>query len=313
MSDIRESALELVGKTPLMKISRYTKNAGVEGANILAKMEYLNPAGSVKDRVALRMIEDAEERGILKPGATIIEPTSGNTGIGLASVAAIKGYRAILTLPDTMSVERRTLLSAYGAELVLTEGAKGMSGAIAKAEELKKEIPGAVILGQFDNPANAEAHRLTTGPEIWEQTDGKVDIFVAGIGTGGTITGVGEYLKAKNPAIQIVGVEPATSPVLTKGEAGAHGIQGIGAGFIPGVLNTEVYDEVIVIENEDAFAEGKAFALSEGVIVGISSGAALKAAVILASRPENKDKNIVVLLPDSGDRYLSTPMFAVTE
>ncbi|MBQ4536843.1 MAG: cysteine synthase A [Lachnospiraceae bacterium] len=313
MSDIRESALEMVGKTPLMKISRYTKNAGVEGANILAKMEYLNPAGSVKDRVALRMIEDAEERGILKPGATIIEPTSGNTGIGLASVAAIKGYRAILTLPDTMSVERRTLLSAYGAELVLTEGAKGMSGAIAKAEELKKEIPGAVILGQFDNPANAEAHRLSTGPEIWEQTDGKVDIFVAGIGTGGTITGVGEYLKAKNPAIQIVGVEPATSPVLTKGEAGAHGIQGIGAGFIPGVLNTEVYDEVIAIENEDAFAEGKAFALSEGVIVGISSGAALKAAVILASRPENKDKNIVVLLPDSGDRYLSTPMFAVTE
>ncbi len=311
MSDIRESALELVGKTPLMKISRYTKNAGVEGANILAKMEYLNPAGSVKDRVALRMIEDAEERGILKPGATIIEPTSGNTGIGLASVAAIKGYRAILTLPDTMSVERRTLLSAYGAELVLTEGAKGMSGAIAKAEELKKEIPGAVILGQFDNPANAEAHRLSTGPEIWEQTDGKVDIFVAGIGTGGTITGVGEYLKAKNPAIRIVGVEPATSPVLTKGEAGAHGIQGIGAGFIPGVLNTEVYDEVIAIENEDAFAEGKAFALSEGVIVGISSGAALKAAVILASRPENKDKNIVVLLPDSGDRYLSTPMFAV--
>lgn len=311
MSDIRESALELVGKTPLMKISRYTKNAGVEGANILAKMEYLNPAGSVKDRVALRMIEDAEERGILKPGATIIEPTSGNTGIGLASVAAIKGYRAILTLPDTMSVERRTLLSAYGAELVLTEGAKGMSGAIAKAEELKKEIPGAVILGQFDNPANAEAHRLSTGPEIWEQTDGKVDIFVAGIGTGGTITGVGEYLKAMNPAIRIVGVEPATSPVLTKGEAGAHGIQGIGAGFIPGVLNTEVYDEVIAIENEDAFAEGKAFALSEGVIVGISSGAALKAAVILASRPENKDKNIVVLLPDSGDRYLSTPMFAV--
>lgn len=311
MSDIRESALELVGKTPLMKISRYTKNAGVEGANILAKMEYLNPAGSVKDRVALRMIEDAEERGILKPGATIIEPTSGNTGIGLASVAAIKGYRAILTLPDTMSVERRTLLSAYGAELVLTEGAKGMSGAIAKAEELKKEIPGAVILGQFDNPANAEAHRLSTGPEIWEQTDGKVDIFVAGIGTGGTITGVGEYLKVKNPAIRIVGVEPATSPVLTKGEAGAHGIQGIGAGFIPGVLNTEVYDEVIAIENEDAFAEGKAFALSEGVIVGISSGAALKAAVILASRPENKDKNIVVLLPDSGDRYLSTPMFAV--
>lgn len=309
MSDIKESALELMGNTPLMRISRYAKAAGVEGANILAKLEYLNPAGSVKDRVALRMIEDAEEKGILKPGATIIEPTSGNTGIGLASVAAIKGYRAILTLPDTMSVERRTLLSAYGAELVLTEGAKGMSGAIAKAEELQKEIPGAVILGQFDNPANAAAHRASTGPEIWEQTDGTVDIFVAGIGTGGTITGVGEYLKEKNPKIQIVGVEPASSPVLTKGESGSHKIQGIGAGFIPKVLNTEIYDEVITIENEDAFKEGKAFAVSEGVIVGISSGAALKAAVLLASRPENKGKNIVVLLPDSGDRYLSTPMF----
>ncbi len=310
MSDIRESVLELIGSTPILKINRYAKKAGAEEATILAKLEYLNPAGSVKDRVALSMIEDAEEKGILKPGATIIEPTSGNTGIGLALVAAAKGYRAILTLPDTMSVERRTLLSAYGAELVLTEGAKGMKGAIAKAEELKNSIPGAVILGQFVNPANPAVHRRTTGPEIWEQTDGKVDIFVAGVGTGGTITGAGEYLKSKNPDVKVVAVEPASSPVLSKGTAGAHKIQGIGAGFVPETLNTKVYDEVIIIENEDAFAEGKAFALSEGVLVGISSGAALKAATLLAKRPENKGKNIVVLLPDSGDRYLSTPLFS---
>ena len=310
MSDIRESVLELIGSTPILKINRYAKKAGAEEATLLAKLEYLNPAGSVKDRVALSMIEDAEEKGILKPGATIIEPTSGNTGIGLALVAAAKGYRAILTLPDTMSVERRTLLSAYGAELVLTEGAKGMKGAIAKAEELKDSIPGAVILGQFVNPANPAVHRRTTGPEIWEQTDGKVDIFVAGVGTGGTITGAGEYLKSKNPDVKVVAVEPASSPVLSKGTAGAHKIQGIGAGFVPETLNTKVYDEVIIIDNEDAFAEGKAFALSEGVLVGISSGAALKAATLLAKRPENKGKNIVVLLPDSGDRYLSTPLFS---
>lgn len=313
MSDIKESALELVGKTPLMKLSRYVKNAGIEDAVILGKMEYLNPAGSVKDRVALEMIEDAEKKGLLKPGATIIEPTSGNTGIGLAAVAVVKGYHAILTLPDTMSMERRNLLSAYGAELVLTEGAKGMSGAVEKANELNNTIPGSIILGQFDNPANAQAHRKTTGPEIWEQTDGKVDIFVAGIGTGGTITGVGEYLKSKNPDIQVVAVEPATSPVLSKGYAGAHEIQGIGANFVPTVLNTEVYDEILPIENEDAYIEGKAFAVSEGVLVGISSGAALKAAGILAARPENKGKVIVALLPDSGDRYLSTPLFSSVE
>lgn len=310
MSKVKESALELIGNTPLVKISRYAKKAGVENATILAKLEYFNPAGSVKDRVALSMVEEAEKAGILKPGATIIEPTSGNTGIGLASVAASKGYRAILTLPDTMSVERRNLLAAYGAELVLTEGAKGMKGAIAKAEELKDSIPGAVILGQFDNPANPKVHKETTGPEIWDQTDGKVDIFVAGVGTGGTITGVGEYLKSKNPNVKVVAVEPATSPVLSKGTAGAHKIQGIGAGFVPSVLNTKIYDEILPIENEDAFTEGKAFAVSEGVLVGISSGAALKAASILAKRPENARKTIVVLLPDSGDRYLSTPLFA---
>lgn len=310
MSKVKESALELIGNTPLVKISRYAKKAGVENATILAKLEYFNPAGSVKDRVALSMVEEAEKAGILKPGATIIEPTSGNTGIGLASVAASKGYRAILTLPDTMSVERRNLLAAYGAELVLTEGAKGMKGAIAKAEELKDSIPGAVILGQFDNPANPKVHKETTGPEIWDQTDGKVDIFVAGVGTGGTITGVGEYLKSKNPNVKVVAVEPATSPVLSKGKAGAHKIQGIGAGFVPSVLNTKIYDEILPIENEDAFTEGKAFAVSEGVLVGISSGAALKAASILAKRPENAGKTIVVLLPDSGDRYLSTPLFA---
>ena len=309
MSEIKQSALELIGGTPILNASRYAKKAGAENATILAKLEYLNPAGSVKDRIALSMIEDAEKSGVLKPGATIIEPTSGNTGIGLAAVAAAKGYRAILTLPDTMSVERRNLLKAYGAELVLTEGAKGMKGAIAKAEELKNEIDGAVILGQFVNPANPAAHKATTGPEIWEQTDGNVDIFVAGVGTGGTITGVGEYLKEKNPNVKIVAVEPSGSPVLSKGTPGAHKIQGIGAGFVPDVLNTTVYDEILAIENEDAFTEGKAFAVSEGILVGISSGAALKAATILAQRPENAGKTIVALLPDSGDRYLSTPLF----
>lgn len=310
MSKIKESALELIGGTPVLKLNGYAKKTGVKNAVILAKLEYLNPAGSVKDRIALAMIEDAEQKGILKEGATIIEPTSGNTGIGLAAVAAAKGYRAILTLPDTMSVERRNLLKAYGAKLVLTEGAKGMKGAIAKAEELTKEIEGAVILGQFVNPANPAVHKATTGPEIWEQTDGKVDIFVAGVGTGGTITGVGEYLKEKNPDVKIVAVEPATSPVLSEGTAGPHKIQGIGAGFVPEVLNTNVYDEVIAVENEDAFAEGRNFAVSEGILVGISSGAALKAASVLAQRPENAGKNIVVLLPDSGDRYLSTPLFS---
>lgn len=309
MSQIKESALELIGGTPLLKLNRYSKTIGVEDAVILAKLEYFNPAGSVKDRIALAMIEDAEEKGILKEGATIIEPTSGNTGIGLAAVAAAKGYHAILTLPDTMSVERRNLLKAYGAELVLTEGAKGMKGAIAKAEELKKEIAGAVILGQFVNPANPAVHKEKTGPEIWAQTDGKVDIFVAGVGTGGTITGVGEYLKEQNPDVKVVAVEPAGSQVLGKGTPGPHKIQGIGAGFVPDTLNTKVYDEIIAIENEDAFAEGRAFAVSEGILVGISSGAALKAAGILAARPENKGKTIVVLLPDSGDRYLSTPLF----
>ena len=309
MGKITESALELVGKTPLLRASRYAKNVGAEQADVLVKLEYLNPAGSVKDRIALAMIEDAEKNGILKPGATIIEPTSGNTGIGLAAVAAAKGYKAILTLPETMSVERRNLLKAYGAELVLTEGAKGMKGAIAKAEELRDSIPGAVILGQFVNKANPAAHKATTGPEIWEQTDGKVDIFVAGVGTGGTITGVSEYLKSQNPDVKIVAVEPASSPVLSTGTAGPHKIQGIGAGFVPEVLNTDVYDEIITIENEDAFDEGRRFAVSEGILVGISSGAALKAASILAARPENKGKTIVALLPDSGDRYLSTQLF----
>lgn len=310
MSNIKKSVTELIGNTPLLELERYSKAAGVSGATILAKLEYLNPAGSVKDRVALAMIEDAEKKGELKEGSTIIEPTSGNTGIGIAAIAAAKGYRAILTLPDTMSVERRNLLAAYGAELVLTEGAKGMKGAIAKANELKESIPGAVILGQFDNPANPEAHRNTTGPEIWEQTDGKVDIFVAGVGTGGTLTGVGEYLKSKNPDIKVVAVEPAASPVLSTGTPGPHKIQGIGAGFVPSILNTSIYDEIITIENDYAFAEGKRFARSEAILVGISSGAALKAASILASREENKGKNIVVLLPDSGDRYLSTPLFS---
>lgn len=309
MSKIKESSLELIGKTPILKLNRYARQSGITNATILAKLEYLNPAGSVKDRIALAMIEDAEKKGFLKEGATIIEPTSGNTGIGLAAVATAKGYKAILTLPDTMSVERRNLLKAYGAELVLTEGSKGMKGAIAKAEELNKKIKGSVILGQFSNPANPTVHRETTGPEIWEQTDGNIDIFVAGVGTGGTITGVGEYLKNQNPNIKIVAVEPATSPVLSKGTAGAHKIQGIGAGFIPETLNTKIYDEIIAIENDDAFSEGKTFAISEGILVGISSGAVLKAASILAKRPENTGKNIVVLLPDSGDRYLSTPLF----
>ena len=310
MADIKKSSLELVGNTPLLEASRYAKHAEATDATILTKLEYLNPAGSVKDRIALAMIEDAEKSGKLKPGATIIEPTSGNTGIGLAAIATAKGYKAILTLPDTMSVERRNLLKAYGAELVLTEGAKGMKGAIAKAEELNKEIEGSIILGQFVNPANPAIHRATTGPEIWSQTDGKVDIFVAGVGTGGTVTGVGEYLKSQNPDVKVVAVEPASSPVLTTGTPGPHKIQGIGAGFVPETLNTKVYDEVITIENDDAFAEGRAFALTEGILVGISSGAALKAASILAKRPENAGKVIVALLPDSGDRYLSTPLFS---
>lgn len=309
MGQIKESASELIGGTPILKLNRYSHRTGVTEAVILAKLEYLNPAGSVKDRIALAMIEDAEKKGVLKPGATIIEPTSGNTGIGLASVAAAKGYKAILTLPDTMSVERRNLLGAYGAELVLTEGTKGMKGAIAKAEELKESIPGSVILGQFVNPANPAVHKATTGPEIWEQTEGKVDIFVSGVGTGGTITGVGEYLKEKNPDVKIVAVEPAASPILSGGISGPHKIQGIGAGFVPDVLGTDIYDEIIPIENEDAFTEGRAFAVSEGILVGISSGAALKAASILAQRPENAGKTIVALLPDSGDRYLSTPLF----
>ena len=305
MSKILESSLELVGGTPLLNAGRYAAKADATEANILAKLEYLNPAGSVKDRIALAMIEDAEKSGVLKPGATI-----GNTGIGLAAVAAAKGYRAILTLPETMSVERRTLLRAYGAELVLTEGAKGMKGAIAKADELRNEIAGAVILGQFVNPANPKAHKATTGPEIWEQTDGKVDILVAGVGTGGTITGIGEYLKEKNPDVKVIAVEPAGSPVLSTGTPGTHKIQGIGAGFVPDVLNTKVYDEILTIENEEAFEHGRLFARSEGILVGISSGAALSAAAKLAKRPENKGKNIVVILPDSGDRYLSTPLFS---
>lgn len=310
MADIKNSAVELIGNTPILKLNRYTEAVGVKDATILAKLEYLNPAGSVKDRVALAMIQDAEKKGLLKEGATIIEPTSGNTGIGLAAVATARGYRTIITLPDTMSVERRNLLKAYGAELVLTEGAKGMKGAIEKAEALKNEIADSIVLGQFVNPANPAAHKATTGPEIWKQTDGAVDIFIAGVGTGGTISGVGAYLKEQNPGIQVIAVEPATSAVLSTGKAGAHKIQGIGAGFIPDTLDTSIYDEIIPVENEDAFTEGKKFAVTEGVLVGISSGAALKAATIVAKREENKGKNIVVLLPDSGDRYLSTPLFA---
>ena len=309
MGKIYANATELIGHTPLLQVSNYAEAQGITDATLLAKVELFNPAGSVKDRIALSMIEDAEKKGVLKPGATIIEPTSGNTGIGLASVAAAKGYRTILTLPETMSIERRNLLKAYGAELVLTEGPKGMKGAIAKAEELQKEIPGSVILGQFDNPANPAAHAATTGPEIWEDTDGKVDIFVAGVGTGGTVTGIGTYLKSKNPKVQIVAVEPADSPVLSGGQPGPHKLQGIGAGFVPSVLNTQIYDEVFTVTTEEAFSTGRLIAHKEGILVGITSGAALYAATELARRPENKGKTIVALLPDSGDRYLSTPMF----
>lgn len=310
MAKIYSKATELIGHTPLLRVENYMREKGIEDADILVKLEYLNPAGSVKDRIALSMVEDAERKGILKPGATIIEPTSGNTGIGLASVAAAKGYRTILTLPDTMSVERRNLLKAYGAQLVLTEGAKGMKGAIARAEELRQEIPGAVILGQFDNAANPAAHAAATGPEIWEDTDGQVDIFVAGVGTGGTITGIGTYLKSKNPKVQIVAVEPSDSPVLSGGKPGPHKLQGIGAGFVPSILNTQVYDEIFTVTTEQAYSTGREIARREGILVGITSGAALYAASQLALRPQNKGKTIVALLPDSGDRYLSTTMFA---
>ena len=309
MANIYKGTLGLIGNTPLVEVTNIEKELGLE-AKLLVKLEYFNPAGSVKDRVAKAMIEDAEEKGILKEGSVIIEPTSGNTGIGLASIAAAKGYRIILTMPETMSVERRNLLKAYGAELVLTDGTKGMKGAIAKAQELADSIPGGFIPGQFVNPANPETHKKTTGPEIWEDTDGKVDIFVAGVGTGGTVSGVGEYLKSKNPDVKVVAVEPAGSPVLSKGTAGPHKIQGIGAGFVPDTLDTDVYDEIIAVENEDAFETGRALARKEGLLVGISSGAAVFAATELAKRPENKGKVIVALLPDTGDRYLSTPMFA---
>ncbi|MFR7757611.1 MAG: cysteine synthase A [Christensenellales bacterium] len=309
MSKIYTSADQLVGKTPLLELVHIEKSEGLE-AKILGKLEYFNPAGSVKDRIAKAMIDDAEQKGLLKEGSVIIEPTSGNTGIGLASVAAARGYRIIIVMPETMSVERRQLMKAYGAQLVLTDGAKGMNGAIAKADELAKEIPNSFIPGQFVNPANPAIHRATTGPEIWDDTDGKVDIFVAGVGTGGTVTGVGEYLKSQNPDVKVVAVEPASSPVLSKGVAGSHKIQGIGAGFVPDVLDTKVYDEVIPVENEDAFATGRLIGKSEGVLVGISSGAAVWAAIQLAKRPENKGKTIVALLPDTGDRYLSTPLFA---
>ena len=309
MSKIYTSADQLIGKTPLLELVHIEKEEGLE-AKILGKLEYFNPAGSVKDRIAKAMIDDAEAKGLLKPGSVIIEPTSGNTGIGLASVAAARGYRIIIVMPETMSVERRQIMKAYGAELVLTEGAKGMKGAIAKADELAKEIPNSFIPGQFVNPANPAVHKATTGPEIWEDTDGKVDIFVAGVGTGGTITGVGEYLKSQNPNVKVVAVEPASSPVLSKGTSGSHKIQGIGAGFVPDVLNTAVYDEIIAVENDDAFAAGKQVGKAEGVLVGISSGAAIWAAIQLAKRPENKGKTIVALLPDTGDRYLSTPLFA---
>lgn len=309
MSKVYQTADQLIGRTPLLELTHIEKELGLQ-AKLVAKLEYFNPAGSVKDRIAKAMIEDAESKGILKPGSVLIEPTSGNTGIGLASVAAAKGYRLIITMPETMSVERRQIMKAYGAELVLTDGTKGMKGAIAKAEELAKEIENSFIPGQFVNPANPAVHRATTGPEIWGDTSGEVDFFVAGVGTGGTVTGVGEYLKSKNPDIKVVAVEPETSPVLSKGTAGAHKIQGIGAGFVPDVLNTEVYDEIIPVSNENAFATGKLIGRKEGVLVGISSGAATWAAIELAKRPENKGKTIVVLLPDTGDRYLSTPLFA---
>ena len=309
MAKIAQQLTDLIGQTPLLQLNKYSEIKGIGNA-IIAKVEFFNPGGSVKDRIALAMIEDAEQKGILKPGATIIEPTSGNTGIGLASVAAARGYKIILTMPETMSVERRNLLKAYGAELVLTDGAKGMKGAIAKAQELAEATPGSFIPGQFTNPANPAVHRATTGPEIWADTDGKVDIFVAGVGTGGTLTGVGEYLKAQNPNVKIVAVEPAGSPVLSKGVAGPHKIQGIGAGFVPDTLNTKIYDEIIPVENEDAFTTGRAIARKEGVLIGISSGAAVYAATVLAKRPENKGKTIVALLPDTGDRYLSTPLFS---
>ena len=308
MANIYTSADQLIGKTPLLELSNIEKNLNL-GAKLLAKLEYFNPAGSVKDRIAKAMLDDAEEKGLLREGSVIIEPTSGNTGIGLAAVAAARGYRIIIVMPETMSVERRQLMKAYGAELVLTDGTKGMKGAIAKADELAKEIEGAFIPGQFVNPANPAAHLATTGPEIYGDTDGKVDIFIAGVGTGGTVTGVGEYLKSKNPDVKVIAVEPASSPVLSKGTAGAHKIQGIGAGFVPDVLNTEVYDEIIAVTNEDAFATGKLIGKTEGVLVGISSGAAAYAAIEVAKRPENAGKNIVVLLPDTGDRYLSTPLF----
>lgn len=308
MSKIYNGALELVGNTPLVEVKNIEEELGLE-ARILVKLEYFNPAGSVKDRIAKAMIEDAEEKGLLKEGSVIIEPTSGNTGIGLASIAAVKGYRIILTMPETMSAERRNILKAYGAEIVLTEGAKGMKGAIEKADELAKEIPGSYIPGQFVNPANPEVHRKTTGPEIWKDTDGEVDLFIAGVGTGGTLTGVGEYLKSQNPDVKIVALEPASSPVLSTGKGGPHKIQGIGAGFVPDVLNTTVYDEIFTVENDDAFATGKLLAKKEGILVGISSGAALYGAIELAKRPENKGKTIVALLPDTGDRYYSTPLF----
>ena len=309
MAKIYNGTIDLIGNTPLVEVKNIEKELGLE-ARVLVKLEYFNPAGSVKDRIAKGMIEDAEEKGLLKEGSVIIEPTSGNTGIGLAAIAAAKGYRIILTMPETMSVERRNILKAYGAEIVLTEGAKGMKGAIAKADELAKEIPNSFIPGQFVNPANPAIHRATTGPEIWNDTDGDVDIFIAGVGTGGTLTGVGEYLKEKKPDVKIVALEPATSPVLSEGKSGAHKIQGIGAGFVPDVLNTKVYDEIITVENDDAFATGKLLAKHEGVLVGISSGAALWAAIDYAKRPENKGKTIVALLPDNGDRYYSTPLFA---
>jgi len=313
MRKIVNSAIDLIGETPMLLAARYAKASDGLNASILAKLEYLNPTGSAKDRAALFMLQDAEQKGLLKPGATIIEPTSGNTGIGLASAAAIKGYRVILTLPETMSVERRNLLKGYGAELVLTDGLKGMQGAIDKANQLQRKIEGSIILGQFVNPANAQAHYETTGPEIWEQTEGKVDIFVATVGTGGTITGTAGYLKEKNPNVRVIAVEPSGSPVLSEGRSGSHGIQGIGAGFIPEILNTDIYDEIITVTEEESYEEGRRFARTEGILVGISSGAALKAARILAERPENREKNIVVLLPDSGDRYLSTALFDDTK